>query len=135
MIFTSQLQRLFDDFGRIFDDASWNWPQSQNHMPCNVWSNDQELIIQCELAGLDGTAVDLELEDQVLHISATYAEPESERTYLKGGPRAQTWKRSLKLPKGIDGSSASAEFKDGILQVRIKRSEPQRKTISVKVKK
>ena len=134
MIFTSQLQRLFDDFGRIFDDASWSWPQSPTSMPCNVWTNDQDLIIQCELAGIDTKSVELELEDHVLHVSASYPNVEEERSYLKGTARSQEWKRSLKLPKGIDSASAKAEFKDGILQVRFKCSEPQRKNIKVKIK-
>ena len=130
MIFTSQLQRLFDDVGRIFDDASWGSARFSS----NFFGNDEELVLQIELPGLDSADIELEIEDQVLSISAAYPSSDEDRAYLKGEQRSQSFSQQFRLPVGLDEESVHAELKDGILSIRFKRNKPQRKNITVKIK-
>lgn len=132
-MFTSQLNRLFEDFGRIFDDASFQTAQHPGQLACNLWANDKELIAQVEIPGIDPQQLSAHVEKNVLHISAKAPAIEG-RSYVKGRARNESVTRRIHLPIEVDEASAKAEYTNGVLQISFKRQVKDTHQIKIKVK-
>mgnify|MGYP003960436027 CR=1 FL=1 len=108
---------------------------SSEHPPLNVWSNQEELVVQAELPGFAAADIDISVVQQTLTVSGS-RKPEE----LKEGEsfhRRERWtgqfERSLKLPFEVASDGVEAEFKSGVLSIRLPRAEESKpKKIAVK---
>lgn len=110
-------------------------PRSTEYPPLNVWSNEDETIVQAELPGLAADDIDISVVQNTLTLRGS-RNPEG----LKEGEsyhRRERWTgrfvRSLELPFEVENSKVEAEYKNGMLSIKLPRAEEHRpKKIAVK---
>ena len=128
-----QLRGIHDEMGLPVDPTLD--PRSTEYPPLNVWSNEDETIVQAELPGLAVDDIDISAVQNTLTLRGS-RKPEE----LKKGEsyhRRERWTgrfvRSVELPFEVDNSKVEAEYKHGMLSIRLPRAEEHKpKKIAVK---
>jgi len=124
------LQRLSDEFDRMFDDFGFGRPSMA--MPfwktagTEMWAPDIEafqrgdqLVIKADLPGLskDDLAIDL-TDDAVTIQGERKAEQKEEREgYYRSERSYGSFYRVVPLPDGAITEQAKADFRDGVLEI------------------
>lgn len=117
-----EMDRLFDDFGRVFDvpaRGNSGWPSIE------ISETGDEIKVVAEVPGLEKGDVEVTLRDGVL---ALRGEKKIERN---GTVYSERWEGSFEriIPVGedIDPDKVKAAFKNGVLTVSLsKKPESQR---------
>lgn len=137
--FQERLTRLLgegsDPFLRGFEGE--NWSLSTWAPACDIYENDNEIMVKAELPEVKKEDVTVSVENNVLmiHGERKFEENVKKENYHRVERRYGEFTRSFTLPGFADASKINAEFKDGILRVSIpKREEAKPKQIEVKVK-
>ena len=96
----------------------------------DIFANGDDLVIRCELAGVERDDVELSLSNGALIIHGERkGEPEAMEYYARERYYGH-FRRRMKLAEGIDGSKISASFKNGLLEVTVRagahHQEPER---------
>ena len=96
----------------------------------DIFAMGDDLVMRCELAGVEREDVDISLSDGALIIDGERkGEPEATEYYARERYYGH-FRRRIKLPEGIDRSNISASFEDGLLEITVKggvdRHEPER---------
>lgn len=105
------------------------------HPPVNVWTNEDETVVQAELPGLAPEEIDISVVQNTLTLRGS-RKPEE----LKQGEsvhRRERWSgafvRTVELPFEVDGSQVQAECRQGVLTVRLPRAaEHKPRKIAIK---
>ena len=98
----------------------------------DIFARGDDLVIRCELAGVERDDIDITLSNGVLTISGERRSGlnEEELTYYTRERSFGYFRRSISLPDGIDGSRVNATFEEGLLEISIQGGanlpEPQR---------
>jgi HSP20 family protein len=102
-----------------------------------------QLVVVCELAGVAGEDVRLELGEQALVIAGERRRPPAEgpRTYQQVEVEYGHFHRRIPLPAEVDGSRAEAVYDRGVLTIRLplpakrarRRSEPAQVRLTISV--
>jgi HSP20 family protein len=87
----------------------------------DIFARGDDLVIRCELAGVQRDDVDVTLSNGVLTISGERSSGlnEEELTYYTRERSFGHFRRNIGLPEGVDGSRLSASFEDGLLEISI----------------
>jgi HSP20 family protein len=135
MIFTSPFSRFLDDFGQILEETPWRWAD-RHSMAVNVWSNDEQVVVQVELPGIDPEQVELSVLRDRLLVKAERNVAVPEGASVHQSERSDcSLERNVSLPFEVDAATASAEYKNGILHVVIKRVQADKpKQVKIKIK-
>ena len=104
--------------------------------PVDVWETQDEVVYSFDLPGVPESAIEVELQDDTLTISAQreQSQERSEDGFYRVERRYGTFSRTLAVPPGVAADSVQAELKDGVLEVRVAKPEttkPQRIRIGV----
>ncbi|HET9509491.1 MAG TPA: Hsp20/alpha crystallin family protein [Gaiellaceae bacterium] len=104
--------------------------------PVDVWETQDEVVYSFDLPGVPESAIEVELQDDTLTISAQreQSQERSEDGFYRVERRYGTFSRTLAVPQGVAADSVKAELKDGVLEVRVAKPEttkPQRIRIGV----
>ena len=104
--------------------------------PVDVWETQDEVVYSFDLPGVPESAIDVELQDDTLTISAQreQSQERSEDGFYRVERRYGTFSRTLAVPQGVAADSVKAELQDGVLEVRVAKPEttkPQRIRIGV----
>ena len=116
-------------------DRAWD-PRSTEHPPLNVWSNEDETIVQAELPGLAADDIDISVVQNTLTLRGSRKPEELKEgeSYHRRERGAGRFVRSLELPFEVDNSKVMAECKHGVLSIRLPRAEEHKpKKIAIKV--
>ena len=127
------LRHIQEEMNRLVDQV-W-YPRVTEYPPLNVWSNEEETIVQAELPGFAPEDIDISVVQNTLTLRGS-RKPEE----LKEGEtyhRRERWTgqfvRTLELPFEVDTDKVEAEFKSGVLSIRLPRAEEHKpKKIEVK---
>ena len=85
----------------------------------DIFAVGDDLVIRCELAGVERDDVEISLSGGALTIDGERrGEPETTEYYARERYYGH-FRRRLKLPEGIDGSNVSASFENGLLEVTV----------------
>ena len=101
----------------------------------NVLNGPDELVVQCEVAGVRPEDVDLSITGETLVIKGTKKPPpeDQERTYQRRERGFGDFARTIVLPDKVDAERVEAALDAGVLTVRLPKSEAARpKQIVVK---
>ena len=86
----------------------------------DIFARGDDLVIRCELAGVEREDIDIELIGDTLTISGERRSELSEEVHFYTRERSfGHFRRSMNLPEGIDDDDISASFEDGMLQVTV----------------
>ena len=118
---TIEFMKIFDEFfDETYDITSRKCPAH------DVIENDDEFIVEMELAGIRKEDIDIETEDGMLTIETERKRDETlkyKRKEMYGGK----YKRSFILPDNVDADGIKAKLEHGILTVSIPKSVDEAK--------
>ncbi|HEX8123350.1 MAG TPA: Hsp20/alpha crystallin family protein [Solirubrobacteraceae bacterium] len=95
---------------------------------------DDHFVLRADLPGLDESAVNIEVNENVLTVSGERSfEHEAKKDgYYRLERGTGQFSRSLTLPDGVDPDAITASFDKGVLEVRVPKPE-QRKPRRVQI--
>ena len=117
-------------FGELAGGERWN-------LALDVVERDDAYVVRADLPGLKPEEVKIDVEDDVLTISAEHEESDEEKqdNYVRRERRYGSFSRSLTLPRGVTADQIEATSKDGVVEVSIpKPKEQERKSVSINPK-
>ncbi|MBA2712855.1 MAG: Hsp20/alpha crystallin family protein [Rubrobacteraceae bacterium] len=96
----------------------------------DIFARGGDLVIRCELAGVEREDVEVSLAGGVLTVDGERrGEPEDVSYYARERQYGR-FRRSMNLPEGIKGNRISAGFENGLLEVTVTggadQDEPER---------
>jgi HSP20 family protein len=103
----------------------------------DIFAQDDDLVIRCELPGVSREEVDLSLEHDTLTVfGERTGAPAEETTYYVRERHFGPFRRTVTLPQDTPRSSVSASLEDGLLEITVVgaclvRQEPTRIDIRV----
>ncbi|MFL5925646.1 MAG: Hsp20/alpha crystallin family protein [Gaiellaceae bacterium] len=114
-----------------------NGRQEQAWVPTlDVWETDHAVNYAFDLPGLSQDAINVEVEDGALTVSATRKrelKQESDKFY-RFERRFGTFSRSIGLPQGVSEEDIKASYVNGVLEISVPKPEqPKPKRISVEI--
>ena len=99
----------------------------------DIYAQDEDLVIRCELAGVAREDVDVSFESSALTIfgKRTGAPDVDDTAYYVREREYGAFRRTINLPEGTDRSNVTAVLQDGLLEITvvgacIARRDPER---------
>lgn len=121
-----EMNRLFDDFGhgRSLLPMLWHEPFGEFHAKIDVKDTEKEVVITCELPGIDPKDVEVTLRQDSITIKGEKKEEkeEKENGYYRMERSYGSFHRTLPLPFGIDRDKATANTKDGVMKITLPKT-------------
>jgi HSP20 family protein len=114
--------------GRTSNNGSWP-------MPMDAYKRGNDLVVDIDLPGVAADSVDINVERNVLTVSAqrTWERQDGDQVYLAERHRG-TFRRQVHLGDGLDAERIEARYADGVLTLRIPVAEAAKpKKIEVQV--
>jgi HSP20 family protein len=100
----------------------------------DIFAEGDDLVIRCELAGVERDDVEISLSDGALTIDGERTgAPETTDFYARGRYYGH-FRRRLKLPEGIDASKISASFTNGLLEVIVRGGVDHREPDRIEIR-
>lgn len=121
--FRNDVDRLFNDFFNLrstgFFNAEW--------VPAvDVYSDEKNIYIKADVAGLEEKDLNVTLQEGILTISGQRVDEKKEtksKNSIITERRYGSFSRSISVPDGISEKDIKAELKNGVLTVTFKRTE------------
>lgn len=130
----------FNDFPSIFDELFFNdsFGRKAFHktgLPAvNVKENDNAFALEIAIPGYKKEDIKINIENDVLNISAEISESKEESTegYTRKEFKTESFSRSFTLPENIDTEQIKASTTDGVLNIELpKVKEIENNTVKV----
>lgn len=103
----------------------------------DVYEEQDAIIVETPLAGVEPEKVNVEIEDNVLTVSGTleHKTEVDEKNYYRKEVRSGSFYRAVALPKPVKGDQATANFEKGMLKIVIPKAEAAKpKRIAIRAK-
>ena len=125
---------VMDDMDRMW--GGWSPMRMSRVMTpaVDVYEDNDRVIVETPLAGVDPSKVSIEIEDNILKISgqSDHKTEVDDKNYYRKEVRYGAFYRAVALPKAVIGEKAEANYKDGVLKIAIPKADeakPRRITI------
>lgn len=130
------------DFDTMLNNLFGTVSTSHRRSPLvDIVENENSYVIEAEVPGYSQEEIDVQVEDNVLTISAGTAEETKEgssedseqKEYLVHERKSTEFSRSFALPKDVDVENIEGNYKNGILRLELaKKAEAKPRSIKVK---
>ena len=112
-------------------------PRLATSLAADVYEEDNKVMVEMDLAGIDPESLDITVEDNYVHIAGSREESKEEekKNYYYKEIQRGSFERTIRLPANVKKEKAEATFEDGILQVAIPKIEEKKTIIRVAAKK
>ncbi|WP_179006300.1 Hsp20/alpha crystallin family protein [Winogradskyella forsetii] len=102
----------------------------------NVLDTDDEFIVEMAVPGLNKDDFDINLDNQLLSISAEIStENEEEKdNYTRREFGYSSFKRTFSLPETVETEKINAKYEDGLLKVTLPKRDEAKKKPSKQIK-
>lgn len=132
------LSRIQEEVGRILEQQSADKPaESIGWTPaCDIYEDNDEVVIRAALAGVDPKDVEIRVENGVLTLKGErkVEHEEKKENYHRVEMAYGHFTRTFALPTTVDTEKVHADSKHGVLSVHLpKRSEAKPRSIQVKI--
>ncbi len=130
-----EMDRLWDSFfeGGLRRKAE----EGREWLPSlDVAETKNELVVKCEVPGMDPKDIDISLSDGMLTIKGEKKQEreEKEADYHLVERSYGSFSRSVQLPKEVQSDKINASYKNGILKITLPKSEEaKKKEVKIKV--
>lgn len=125
------------DLERLFED-DLTFPRAYTRTPAvDLYETDNEVVAEVSIPGMDPKQVQVEIENNVLHIRSEQSEEHEDqgKGYYRKEVRRGMFARSMALPVEVDADRVSAHAENGILKVAMPKSEKAKpKKVNVEIK-
>ncbi len=129
-----EMDRLWDSF---FERRPVKIEEGAEFLPAlDLAETGNELVVKCEVPGLDPKDIDISLSDGMLTIKGEKKQEreEKEADYHLVERSYGAFTRSIQLPKEVQSDKINASYKNGILKITLPKSEgAKKKEIKIKV--
>ncbi len=128
---------LFDgirrDFERRIFDGALPVTSAGGAPRVTVSEDDSAYTLRLEVPGLTSEALDVRVEDGVLHLAGERNDATPEGYEARRSERVRyRFDRKVRLPEGVDAPGIVANLKDGLLTVTVpKLAKPEARKITV----
>jgi len=134
-----ELENLQDKINRLFDKTSGKGSiESGTFLPAtDIYSEDDNLVIETELPGVKKDDVDIKIEDNTLTIKGKkeFKKEDKGENYYRVERSYGSFSRSFMFPDNVEREGIKAEFKDGLLKLILpKKPETKAKSIDIDIK-
>lgn len=123
----SSFPSLIDEFfgSDVFPGFFLDYDKRMATPAVNVIEGKEDYRIEVAAPGLDKTDFKIDLENNILTISAEKEDKQEETNerYMRREFNYSSFSRSFSLPESLDAEKISARHKDGILNVVIPKKE------------
>jgi HSP20 family protein len=122
-----RLDRMFEEIGNGGRSREWN-------LAIDLIEHDDKYVLRADVPGMKPEEVKIEVEDDVLTVSARHEESEEEKkdNYVRRERHYGAFTRSLTLPQGVSADQVEATCHDGVLEVSFpKPKEKERKAVTI----
>jgi HSP20 family protein len=113
--------------------------ESRDLIPsADVWETDDEVVYSVDLPGVREEQISLELEDNMLTISAERSRPGDipDERFQRRERRYGTYSRTIAVPQGAGEGEISASSDLGVLEIRVRKpAEPKPRKIQIGVQR
>ena len=103
----------------------------------DIFAKGQDLVIRCELAGVEREDLEVSLAGGVLTIDGERKGEPEDVSYYSRERYYGRFRRTMTLPEGVEGDRITADFENGLLEVTVKGAadypEPERIRIGTHV--
>ena len=131
-----ELNQIQRDMNRVFDGYSPVRTRIAPSYPAlNIWSNEEGLVVNAEVPGIDVEDIDISVVGETLTLSGARKSEDLEEgaRYHRQERGYGKFNRSVELPFPVDIDKVEATFKNGVLHISLPRSEADKpKKIVVK---
>ena len=132
----SELNRLQDEMDRFFlnGSAPRRSLSPTGFPPINVWEDDDHLLVESEMPGLELEDLEIFVADNKLTIKGERKSPSMDgMRSLRQERGFGSFQREFSLPERIDGEQVGAELRNGVLTITLpKRPEVKPRRIAVR---
>ncbi|MPY78049.1 MAG: Hsp20 family protein [Actinophytocola sp.] len=120
----SELNRIADRMTGV-DGATITPQQPRGHSDAwspftDILAKGSDILIRCELPGVDPDAVDVSLSRGTLTIAGSRAEGDEHEDYLVQERTYGQFRRDVTLPEGVQEDEIEASFREGVLEVAVR---------------
>ena len=134
-------ERMRREIGRFWDSFFERRParaeEEGEFLPAlDLSETDNELVVKCEVPGLEPKDIDISLSNGMLTIKGEKKQEREEKKadYHLVERSYGSFTRSIQLPKEVQSDKISASYKNGILKINLPKSEEaKKKEIKIKV--
>lgn len=129
------MDRLFEE-SFLRPRVEWETSGTRRYtLPVDVYTTDNEIVVQASLPGLKPDEVEINLEGDTLTIRGEVKPPLANVNYVFQERPYGVFSRTFTLNVPVDASKAEAVFENGVLTLTLpKADEVKPKTIKVKSK-
>ena len=92
-------------------------------MPMDAWKDDGHLVMEFDLPGITPDSIDLDVERNVLRVSAERGQLSGERELIAEERPRGIFSRELMLSDNLDTEKIEADYAGGVLTVRVPVAE------------
>jgi HSP20 family protein len=126
----------YRSFDNMLDTFFKDTPYWKTQSPSvDIREEEDKFILEADMAGLSEKDIDVNLDNNLLTISAEKEDKNEEEKegYVLRERRASSFKRSFVLPDQVDREGIEAAYKNGVLTLEIaKKPEAKPRSISIK---
>jgi HSP20 family protein len=103
------------DIDRLFESALADFagPASAPRFPVDLYEDKDNTYVRAELPGVNREAINIEMVDGYLNISAS----------RKQGEESFSLSRSVSIPEAVQADKVSASYENGVLTVTLPKQE------------
>ncbi len=111
------------DFNRLMGGRSYR-NRAAGYPRLNVWTSDDEAIVEAALPGVNPSDVDISVEGDLLKISGAVRKEQPAGAELRKSeiPEGE-FSRSLRLPFRAESGKVEAKYANGVLGISVPRAE------------
>lgn len=112
----------FRDLDRLTQQL-WGTQARPSAMPMDAWREGDQVFLEFDLPGVDPEAVDLDVERNVLTVTARREGLDDKLQYLTAERSRGVFSRQLVLGDNLDLTAIRAAYSDGVLRLTIPVAE------------
>lgn len=139
----------FDPFAHLrhlqreMEGISWPWTAGTRRVgggaypPVNVYEADEEVLVQCEVPGIDPSSLDVSITGETLTIKGAKPPPANEEQlrFIRRERGSGEFTRTIILPDEVDADKVEADLRDGIMAIRLpKRAAGKPRQVEIKLR-
>lgn len=105
--------------------ADTDAPRQTAWPPVNVWQNENEAVVSADLPGVDPSAIEITVDENVLTLSGRVepAAPREKGGWVRFERPSGAFSRSVALPFRVDSGKVEARSVNGVLTVTLPCAE------------
>jgi HSP20 family protein len=103
-------------------------------MPMDAWRDGDRLVVEFDLPGVAAESIDLDVERNVLTVTADRSGPTGSRELVAAERPRGVFSRQLVLGDNLDLDNITAGYRDGVLRLTIpvaERARPRKISVAV----